>query len=1251
MLSNRFLIKILKKAMIMYFIELSFLIGQSNLNVLSSSKSELVLEISTTAKSKNDLKSFDLLIGLPNSFLPKFEIISSNETNHTFNLPANANQIKWINNQKVNGMNTGTLRISPLGQSQNYFQKLIIKIPFFAEKNNKASLNKAHFELLRPKIVNWSIAKDWIERSENKIAKKSSLPDGTWINFTIESDGVYRIEGETINSLLQNSFSFDPRSIMLFSGSAFGRDETYNDSQTSPSLVEVPANLIEIPMTILGESDGNLSNKDYLFFYVRGPSGFNIVLDKIKWHQNLYFNKSIYWILIPNNNTLRGQRIDTGNLINSGPFEVDYGLVFNHYEIDKINPEESGLSWGNKVLSNGASIIENVQILNPMLEANVNGSIGMIGNEKINTRFKNTNHSIALYGNNIKIADIDWTNTGPKSKDFTINAGTINEGENTFKITNQSLNSNSEPLFDYINFSYQKKLIYEKPFDFVSSLQSTDLTYKIYGSDIIIWDISDKLTPINQPILSTDAVYMKTTIPKDTLKRFYVFKTDDITKISELEIIENKKWDNVRSLKNEASHIVIGPEVFRSASSSLINHRKESMYFSLNDIYSEFSGGNKDPIAIKYFLMWAKVNWKISPTSVLFMGDADYDYRNISGNSKIIVPTIQIGKLNSYATDDRFVAFNGKIPEMATGRFPARTINEVTDFCEKIIEFEKNMKKGIWKQRIALVADDPARPEKESFELSTGKSHTINSEKIARIIPDFMEKEKIYLVNFNEVNNSTILGTTKPAATQKLIETINSGTSIINYIGHGNSTQWAQEKLLIINENRNDIDLINTEMKLPLWIAGTCNWGHFDKIDEESFAEELIRVPMDGASAVISTSRGISVTSNIMFLERIFNEIFKDESVSGLTVGSLLQSVKTGGSDGALFHLFGDPAMKLPLPKKIIKNAYVVPDTLSSLEVGSLNAQMDNPSGSGNFVLQDAEETVSVNFYFGSEKESITYLKNGAKLSKGSFTYSNNTISPKFRVPKDISFADGNANVKFNINGDDGSEAAGSASNITFIPGLPSADVNGPIIAFLTESGRALRDNDYIKRGEKIKVKISDPSGINITQRKGHEMVLYDEVISKNYYISDKFEYDINSINSGVYIFKPDFGFDEVNINIKAWDNANNPSEAQIKLDITESDIFELKNVYNFPNPFYDKTQFTFEITQSAEISIDIYTLSGLKVNSIFPKYFEEGYGIIDWDGTDQFGQILSNGVYLFQMKAKNNLKKINFTGRIAILR
>ena len=58
----------------------------------------------------------------------------------------------------------------------------------------------------------------------------------------------------------------------------------------------------------------------------------------------------------------------------------------------------------------------------------------------------------------------------------------------------------------------------------------------------------------------------------------------------------------------------------------------------------------------------------------------------------------------------------------------------------------------------------------------------------------------------------------------------------------------------------NDLESIRTDMRLPVWIAGTCNWGHFDDINNESLVEELIRSPMNGAAAVISTTRGISVT-------------------------------------------------------------------------------------------------------------------------------------------------------------------------------------------------------------------------------------------------------------------------------------------------------------------------------------------------------------------------------------------------------
>ena len=72
------------------------------------------------------------------------------------------------------------------------------------------------------------------------------------------------------------------------------------------------------------------------------------------------------------------------------------------------------------------------------------------------------------------------------------------------------------------------------------------------------------------------------------------------------------------------------------------------------------------------------------------------------------------------------------------------------------------------------------------------------------------------------------------------------------------------------------MQLIETGMRLPIWIAGTCSWGHFDDIGRESFSEELIRQPMNGASAIITTSRPITVTSNQYYEEQLFNKIFPD---------------------------------------------------------------------------------------------------------------------------------------------------------------------------------------------------------------------------------------------------------------------------------------------------------------------------------------------------------------------------------------
>ena len=1227
---------------------------QQSYQILSSSPSELVIDIKINLESPQDIQPFDVLIGLPSDNLPQIEIEEFQEESHSFKLLQSNQKTGWTYSQRVNDLNTATLTINPSTKRQTYFKHIIIKIIFDSHNGLRSNIREHHKFLLKPKIINWDIAKNWILPKTFKKYAQSNTPNGKWFKFSIFNDNVYRIDGALINSKLSEfgeNVNLDPRSIMLFTSESFGRDKTYELTQEIVGETSVPINLVEVPLTIIGESDGNLSNEDYIFFYAKGPSGFDVQINNVKWHQNLYFTKSEYWLLIPDDSSIRGKRVTTNDIVEDGPLESNFGLAFKHNEIDKTNPQESGLAWGNQIISYGATHTEEIVLDHPFPSASASANFGMIGNEKLSTRYKNTPHKIRVSKDGANLSSIDWSNIGTKGSKFTIPTELVEEGSNKFIFTNESESINSEPLFDFITLSYKRKLVYDGPFEFFSTIQSSDITYKISGKDLIIWNISKDFQPANVPFLSFDDTYIRVSIPPDTVQRFYVFKSSEIEKITDLVFVGNKKWDNLRSTNNEAKHLIIGPNIFKNSVSQLINHRDKSFFASLEDIYDEFSGGNKDPIAIRYFLNWTQTSWSTSPLTVLFLGDADYDYRNITGESKLIIPTIQVGKLNTYSSDDRLVSFNGKIPEMASGRFPARNEEEVRNFSEKIVEFESNIPSGLWTQKITLVADDPMRPEKEAFELPTGKSHTLNSEKLSKIVPDYIELEKLYLVDFPESNDGTPFGVTKPNATQRLFDILEEGTAVINYIGHGNSRQWAQEKLLILNETRNDLESIRTNMKLPVWIAGTCNWGHFDDINNESFAEELIRTPMNGAAAVISTTRGISVTGNIQFLIRLFNKIFENDKSSSIELGSILQSVKNGGSEGELFHLFGDPAMKLALSPNVISDAFVVPDTISTLETGKLSINSPTESGSGSFVLQDADIEKVVSFFYGSREESIAFFEQGANLFKGKFAFKNALIESQFRVPKDISFSKNTAKIRFNFIGNNQEHYLGSVTSIFLKPGPPSMDVEGPIITYETDTGRNLRSGDHINENAVVKIRFSDPSGINITGKKGHELILKDQLSNRESNISKLFNYDVNSITSGTYNFLHSDDNNSINIMVSAWDNANNPSESSIQLSIVNSDAIELKNVLNFPNPFSESTQFTFELTSSAEVEILIFTLAGLKVRTIISNYFEQGFNRVIWDGRDNYGQLLANGAYIYQLKAKNDFNETNYIGKLAIIR
>ncbi len=88
-----------------------------------------------------------------------------------------------------------------------------------------------------------------------------------------------------------------------------------------------------------------------------------------------------------------------------------------------------------------------------------------------------------------------------------------------------------------------------------------------------------------------------------------------------------------------------------------------------------------------------------------------------------------------------------------------------------------------------------------------------------------------------------------------------------------------------------------------------------------------------------------------------------------------------------------------------------------------------------------------------------------------------------------------------------------------------------------------------------------------------------------------------------------------------------------------------ITNMMNYPNPFSTSTRFVFTLTGTEapdDIMIQIMTISGRVVRTITEDELgpiQIGRNITEfaWDGTDEFGDPLANGVYLYRVKAKLN--------------
>jgi len=95
-----------------------------------------------------------------------------------------------------------------------------------------------------------------------------------------------------------------------------------------------------------------------------------------------------------------------------------------------------------------------------------------------------------------------------------------------------------------------------------------------------------------------------------------------------------------------------------------------------------------------------------------------------------------------------------------------------------------------------------------------------------------------------------------------------------------------------------------------------------------------------------------------------------------------------------------------------------------------------------------------------------------------------------------------------------------------------------------------------------------------------------------------------------------------------------------------------LVDVLNYPNPFSDHTDFTFFLTRNADrLGIKIYTIAGRLIRTMEEFYLEPGFCQIHWDGRDQDGDPIANGVYLYKVIARNNSEQVEALGKLVMMK
>lgn len=1095
----------------------------------------------------------------------------------------------------------------------------------------------------------------------------SELASGTWYKVETGQAGVYKMDYQFLKGMGLAVDNLDPRNLRLA-----GHGGDMLPEACSPLVYD---DLQENAIVVVGESDGKFDAGDYILFYAHG-------LDKWAFHAgdslfhhkgNIYAEKAYYFLTAGDK---PGKRIAEQNYTASGsPTVLSTYTNFISHEQDLTSIGHTGRDWVGEEFDKVLNLSKDVNLYQP-----VSGGQAIISSQVVSKAFEQTNFAMTIAGMANFSQSVGATSPvlgAPYAVDA-FNSFVFNMNGSPSKLTvNYQFNKlfqSSKGWLDFFEINYPSNLkvnggqcAFRSSYPLVNGL--TEYRYHIEGSNITVWEVSSPMDIKSNKLSATgNGFEFDADTSKKLIKEYVAFDGSSFLKPGAVVKISSQ---NIHAMATPDFVIVSYPE-YSNEARRLAAHRNiqgiKTVVIEPQQIYNEFSSGKQDISAIRNMMkMWYDRSGGQKPEYLMLFGDASYDYKDRVKNNTNLVPTYESRESfldESYCSDDYFgqlddsegiwIAEEGL--DIAVGRIPVHSVADAKGAIDKILTYESAQSFGDWRNNVLVIGDD-----------EDNNTHMQAAESIAGMVSNngtCYHIDKIYLDAYKKqvVNGVPAY----PDVNDELKRQLLRGCLIVNYSGHGGTSQWAHEGIF----NSNDIDAMKNLNKLPLFMAATCDFGPYDNPAYSSAGEKLVTNSQGGAIGFLGTTRIATTGQNNPVNAKFFNgNIFLLTNGKYPSVGQVYQQIKVTGNGWLRnFTYLGDPSLTLGLPMvrvvtDSINGTAAGTDTLKALKTVTFSGQVQELNGQ---LSSGFNGTVFVNVYdkpspvttLGNEPGSpiTTFSLEKNVLYKGKASVKAGRFNFNFIVPKDINYQWGIGQISYYAN--DNSREGQGCSDVTVggTAELSAKDTICPSINLY------INDLSFVNGGVTnsspvLMVKLKDESGINTTGSGVGRNLTATLDGKKVFVVNDFYQSDLNDFQSGMVKY-PMSGLEtgKHSITFKAWDVCNNSCEATLEFEVKETSCIELSHVLNYPNPFTSKTTFEFDHNRAGDnltVQVQIISVTGQVIRNLTTNepYAYGHFSQLDWDGTDDYGSKVGRGVYLYRLRVKDSTcDAVETIGKLVLL-